>query len=515
VYAPVYAEPQSLYGDTSFLYGDANGGGADVSGAYVSGADAGPDFGDLVGPLLPAAGPALARSLQQSVQYVRTLAAQAASAAGLSASQGSTPADAVNDASVTSRSTQAANQFLKHQAAAPLAAPSLQKAAAIAHAHVRAKAQQGAASAPPAGWTMQPISAQRALAILGLYKGAIDGIVNPATKDAAKAFQAANNLKADGVVGVHTQPVLEGSAKQALGTLQGQLRSAFGSYYRAPSTVTAGFGAGALAAVKAGIFPALGGLLGGIFGSRWGKPGHRPLHAGHPVQGARPRPPAWPHHMVSGAEDAETIKEALKKALQGLPLDPGQSDALKRYLKEAASPPPGGALPATSSGGYLPVYYGQDWIGNPEDAYMAVGWDPTRIAVGRAVGGAYRPGRASDSYPRTGGPLAALALGAAAYAAVDGYRHGFPHVAETVFGERMGGRVVDATRRVSNAIVQRGPVSGPTNVAGYAWRGWYGRPGTGLPQRMRAGIDTSTQSRPDLSSPAIESLAASMRRSVA
>jgi Putative peptidoglycan binding domain len=479
IYAPVYAEPLSYYGDTEDLYGDATSGESDL----VS----------TLGPIVAAAGPALAPSLAESISYVQTLGAQAASSAGLNVAQGSKPEEAVTDDSVQARAMQAANQFLKHIPAAPLAEPQLRQAAQIAHAHVQRKAVAGANSAPPAGWTMQPIAAQRALAILGYYQGRIDGVVNQATKLAAQTFQKTQGLTADGIVGARTQPALEAAAKQALASIQGQIRSTFRGYYQestkhttagalvyprssywAQQNKTGGPLAGALAAVKAGIFPALGGLLGGIFGARLGrpKPGlHLPRHH-------KPRPPAWPQHMVSGADDVNAVREALKKALAGLPLDPGQSEALRKYLQQGSG--------TSTSSGFLPAYYmplvrGRDWLGNPNYPYMATG---SRIAVG--------------------GPWGAALLGAGLYAAVDGYKHGFPHVADTLLGERLGGKVVDFTKRAGQVM----------NVSGYGHRGWYGRPGTGLPQRMRAGIDTATQARPNVPSPLVESLAASMKRAV-
>ena len=45
---------------------------------------------------------------------------------------------------------------------------------------------------------------QRALQNAGFYKGPIDGVIGPKTKEAIKEFQKANGLKADGVVGKRT-----------------------------------------------------------------------------------------------------------------------------------------------------------------------------------------------------------------------------------------------------------------------------------------------------------------------
>lgn len=45
---------------------------------------------------------------------------------------------------------------------------------------------------------------QTALKNAGFYKGVVDGKIGPKTKDAIIAFQKANSLKADGVVGKKT-----------------------------------------------------------------------------------------------------------------------------------------------------------------------------------------------------------------------------------------------------------------------------------------------------------------------
>jgi len=49
---------------------------------------------------------------------------------------------------------------------------------------------------------------QEALAKLGLYKGAIDGIVGPLTKRAIKAFQKMRRLAVDGIAGPITKAAL-------------------------------------------------------------------------------------------------------------------------------------------------------------------------------------------------------------------------------------------------------------------------------------------------------------------
>ncbi len=50
--------------------------------------------------------------------------------------------------------------------------------------------------------------AQKALAAAGYYQGNVDGKEGPQTKKAIKAFQQANGLKSDGVVGAATTEAL-------------------------------------------------------------------------------------------------------------------------------------------------------------------------------------------------------------------------------------------------------------------------------------------------------------------
>lgn len=49
---------------------------------------------------------------------------------------------------------------------------------------------------------------QTALKNAGFYRGSVDGRIGPATTEAIKAFQGANGLKADGVVGRKTRTKL-------------------------------------------------------------------------------------------------------------------------------------------------------------------------------------------------------------------------------------------------------------------------------------------------------------------
>ena len=51
---------------------------------------------------------------------------------------------------------------------------------------------------------------QRALRTAGFYKGSVDGKVGRRTKGALRAFQRANGLKVDGIVGTRTATALAG-----------------------------------------------------------------------------------------------------------------------------------------------------------------------------------------------------------------------------------------------------------------------------------------------------------------
>lgn len=54
-----------------------------------------------------------------------------------------------------------------------------------------------------------PKEIQQALKNAGIYKGSVDGVIGPKTKQAIKDFQAQNNLSADGKVGPKTWSVLK------------------------------------------------------------------------------------------------------------------------------------------------------------------------------------------------------------------------------------------------------------------------------------------------------------------
>ncbi len=59
---------------------------------------------------------------------------------------------------------------------------------------------------------------QTALRKAGFYKGAVDGKLGPQTKEAIRAFQKSNGLKADGIVGKATWQVLARYLSEAPGT---------------------------------------------------------------------------------------------------------------------------------------------------------------------------------------------------------------------------------------------------------------------------------------------------------
>lgn len=56
--------------------------------------------------------------------------------------------------------------------------------------------------------SLSPKQIQRALKNAGFYNGPVDGKIGSKTKDAIKAFQKANGLKADGIVGKRTSQEL-------------------------------------------------------------------------------------------------------------------------------------------------------------------------------------------------------------------------------------------------------------------------------------------------------------------
>lgn len=70
-----------------------------------------------------------------------------------------------------------------------------------------------AANAPSAVMSAEGLSYQQkiqtALKNAGLYNGAIDGKIGPATRKAIETFQKSNNLKVDGKVGPKTWAALE------------------------------------------------------------------------------------------------------------------------------------------------------------------------------------------------------------------------------------------------------------------------------------------------------------------
>ena len=72
-----------------------------------------------------------------------------------------------------------------------------------------ASSPQTSTAAATAGNLTHEQQIQTALKTAGLYNGAIDGKIGPATKRAIQQFQTSNNLKADGKVGPKTWAALE------------------------------------------------------------------------------------------------------------------------------------------------------------------------------------------------------------------------------------------------------------------------------------------------------------------
>lgn len=75
-----------------------------------------------------------------------------------------------------------------------------------------------------AGFQVEPVQLQKALASAGFYKGTIDGIAGRRTKASLRAFQQANGLSADGICGPKTwsklKTFLPEEATSETGTLQ-------------------------------------------------------------------------------------------------------------------------------------------------------------------------------------------------------------------------------------------------------------------------------------------------------
>lgn len=64
-----------------------------------------------------------------------------------------------------------------------------------------ASSYQGGMYRTPSGFELPSMSIQKALKNAGYYQGALDGKIGPGTRDAVRAFQRDNGLKADGIVG--------------------------------------------------------------------------------------------------------------------------------------------------------------------------------------------------------------------------------------------------------------------------------------------------------------------------
>lgn len=99
----------------------------------------------------------------------------------------------------------------------PAASPAAYEQSAVTAASVPAQAVQSIApaEAPAVQAVIDPKivsfhqKVQTALRNTGHYQGDIDGKIGPKTREAIKAFQAANGLKADGVVGPNTWEALK------------------------------------------------------------------------------------------------------------------------------------------------------------------------------------------------------------------------------------------------------------------------------------------------------------------
>ncbi|MBI1952701.1 MAG: peptidoglycan-binding protein [Candidatus Omnitrophica bacterium] len=71
--------------------------------------------------------------------------------------------------------------------------------------------QKAQAPAKPARKeALSPRQVQMALKAAGFYEGSVDGKLGPKTKQAVKAFQRANGLTPDGVIGSKTSAALAG-----------------------------------------------------------------------------------------------------------------------------------------------------------------------------------------------------------------------------------------------------------------------------------------------------------------
>ena len=87
-----------------------------------------------------------------------------------------------------------------------------QRQTAVEECYKELSETRGAAKAESVSLTNEEI--QKALKNAGFYNGNIDGKIGPNTEKAVKDFQAANGLKADGVVGSKTKSLLSKYLKQ-------------------------------------------------------------------------------------------------------------------------------------------------------------------------------------------------------------------------------------------------------------------------------------------------------------
>jgi peptidoglycan hydrolase-like protein with peptidoglycan-binding domain len=115
-------------------------------------------------------------------------------------------------ASTTAGATPAAAALLKSQGASPTAQPVPQTAKAPTAATPAAPAVPGLPTFSVPSYDISVASAQNALKALGYNPGPVDGIFGPATANALKQFQTAQNLPQTAVIDANTVQALLAAA---------------------------------------------------------------------------------------------------------------------------------------------------------------------------------------------------------------------------------------------------------------------------------------------------------------
>jgi lysozyme len=116
----------------------------------------------------------------------------------------------------------------------------------------------GRYGATPTGAADEIRALQSDLATLGFYRGALDGLAGPATRDAIAAYQQAHpDLVVDGIAG----PATKASIARDLAARRGALGTAGAAIGAAVATKAAGAGTVWLVAVPLVVAAVLGGLL--------------------------------------------------------------------------------------------------------------------------------------------------------------------------------------------------------------------------------------------------------------